>query len=212
MGVITDDEWRAAKDFFPPQSSHKIFGRLPVSVRAVFESVVWLLKNAKPITQLPANDFPRQATVNRAMEKWMKDGTLVNALQAMGAQQLLAVAQKRFPVLRGMHREKKASLYKPLGKVGIAADAALSVGGTMSNEFKVKMNDARTKNNALPANKPEQYEKGKAEEQAPCGIESKTDNRVSKLVKLFGKNMQFRKLSKAEQTAAALAGGSAGGY
>jgi len=72
---ITDDQWFLIDDLFEWCPPTRVGGRPPIPPRAVFEALLWILRNGGPWKHLP-KQFPSESTCRRRLREWAESGLL----------------------------------------------------------------------------------------------------------------------------------------
>ncbi len=80
---ITDEQWDIIKSKVPPEPRRSNGrGRPWKEARAVLNGILWILRTGAPWHDMPDRYQPYQ-TCHRRFQKFVKDGTLNNILQAL---------------------------------------------------------------------------------------------------------------------------------
>ena len=72
---LTNDQWFLIADHFDWQPPSRAGGRPPTPPRAVFEALLWMLRNGGPGKDFPKS-FPSESTCRRRLRKWAESGVL----------------------------------------------------------------------------------------------------------------------------------------
>lgn len=78
---LTDQEWEAIQDVFPPPART---GRPPRDRRQIIDAIFWVLRTGSPWRDLP-DEFGPWATAWDLFDKWNADGTLDAILSRLRA-------------------------------------------------------------------------------------------------------------------------------
>jgi transposase len=78
---LTDREWRAIHDLFPPKART---GRPPRDRRPIVDAILWILRTGAPWRDLP-EEFGPWGTAWDLFDKWNADGTLDAILSRLRA-------------------------------------------------------------------------------------------------------------------------------
>ena len=69
---LTDEQWSLISDLFPEKQVGPKGGRPPVSSRACFEGILWILRSGARWKDMPSH-FPSYATCWRRFAKWSRE-------------------------------------------------------------------------------------------------------------------------------------------
>lgn len=72
---LSDEQWFLIEDLFDWQPPTRAGGRPPIPPRAVFEALLWMLRNGGPWKDLPEH-FPSESTCRRRLREWAESGLL----------------------------------------------------------------------------------------------------------------------------------------
>jgi transposase len=72
---LSDEQWFLIEDLFPWMPPSRVGGRPSVPPRAVFEALLWLLRNGGRWQDLP-KDAPSESTCRRRLREWTEQGIL----------------------------------------------------------------------------------------------------------------------------------------
>lgn len=75
---LSDEQWLLIEDLFPWEPPSSLGGRPPVPPRAVFEALLWLLRNGGRWQDLPEGS-PSESTCRRRLKEWTEAGLLAEA-------------------------------------------------------------------------------------------------------------------------------------
>ncbi len=75
---LSEDQWFLIQELFPWEPPSSFGGRPPVPPRAVFEALLWLLRNGGRWKDLP-DWAPSESTCRRRLAEWTQSGVLREA-------------------------------------------------------------------------------------------------------------------------------------
>lgn len=79
---LTDPQWKLIAPLFETPARDSNVGRPLTPARDVLNGVLWILKTGARCKDLP-REYPPYQTCHRRFQQWVRDGTMVKALQVL---------------------------------------------------------------------------------------------------------------------------------
>jgi transposase len=79
---LTDPQWKLMAPLFETAARDSNVGRPQIPARRVLDGVLWILKTGARWKDLP-REYPPYQTCHRRFQQWVRDGTMVKALQVL---------------------------------------------------------------------------------------------------------------------------------
>lgn len=79
---LTDPQWKLIAPLFETVARDSNVGRPLTPAREVLNGVLWILKTGARWKDLP-REYPPYQTCHRRFQQWVRDGTMVKALQVL---------------------------------------------------------------------------------------------------------------------------------